>query len=88
MTDQASLRDRAVQRLKAKRHFWSALITWIALSAMFIVIWAVTGMGGFWPVWPIAGIAIGVVATGIRAFGPGSTGPSESDIQAEMRRLS
>lgn len=55
---------------------------------MFIVIWAVTGMGGFWPIWPIAGIAIGVVATGIRAFGPGSTGPSESDIQAEMRRLS
>ena len=45
-------------------------------------------MGGFWPIWPIAGIAIGVVATGIRAFGPVSTGPSESDIQAEMRRLS
>ena len=38
MTDQASLRDRAVQRLKAKRHFWSALVTWLALSAMFIVI--------------------------------------------------
>ena len=88
MTDQASLRDRAVQRLKAKRHFWSALVTWLALSAMFIVIWAVTGMGGFWPIWPIAGIAIGVVATGIRAFGPVSRGPSESDIQAEMRRLS
>lgn len=88
MTDQGDLRTRAVQRLKAKQHFWSALITWVVLSAMFVVIWLATGMGGFWPIWPIAGIAVGVAFTGIRAFGPANAGPSEEQIQTEMRRLS
>ena len=46
------------------------------------------GFEGFWPIWPIAGIAIGVVATGIRAFGAGASGPSEGQIQSEMKRLS
>jgi hypothetical protein len=88
MTDENDLRARAVQRLKAKQHFWSGLGTWVVLSALFVVIWLATGMGGFWPIWPIAGIAVGVAFTGIRAFGPGRSGPSESQIQSEMRRLS
>jgi hypothetical protein len=87
MSDSDDLRTRAINRLKAKQHFWSILVTWIALSALFIVIWAVTGAGVFWPVWPILGIAIGVVATGIRAFGPTSGGPTDAQIRSEMDKL-
>jgi len=87
------LRGRAISSLKAKNHFWQALITWAVLSIFFVIIWAATGgasggFEGFWPIWPIAGIAIGVVFTGIRAFGAGAGGPSEGQIQSEMKRLS
>ncbi|GAA2957527.1 2TM domain-containing protein [Microbacterium schleiferi] len=81
------LRQRAVASLRAKQGFWYSLATWVVLSAFFVLIWALTGMGGFWPVWPIAGIAIGVAFAGIRAYGPSRGGLTESKIQDEMRRL-
>jgi len=31
----------------------------IAISVMLIVIWAVSGMGYFWPMWPIGAMALG-----------------------------
>lgn len=87
------LRGRAISSLKAKNHFWQVLLTWVALSILFILIWVFSGgpsagFEGFWPIWPIAGIAIGVIATGVAAFGRGSGGPSEGQIQGEMKRLS
>lgn len=87
------LRGRAISSLKAKSHFWQALITWLVLSLLFVLIWAFSGgtsdgFEGFWPIWPIAGIALGVIFTGIRAFGAGAGGPSEDRIQSEMKRLS
>ncbi len=87
MTDSGELRDRAINSLKAKQSFWYTLASWAVLSALFSIIWLASGAGYFWPVWPIAGIGIGVVFAGIRAFG-GSGGPSESRIQDEMKRLS
>jgi hypothetical protein len=30
----------------------------LVLSVLFISIWALTGMGYFWPMWPILGIAV------------------------------
>jgi hypothetical protein len=88
MTESGDLRDRAINSLKAKQSFWYSLASWVALSLLFTVIWAVSGMGYFWPIWAIGGIAIGVVFAGIRAFGSGGGGPRESRIQEEMKRLS
>lgn len=96
MTDSGELRARAISSLKAKQSFWYTLTVWVVLSIVFLVVWFSTGAGYFWPVWPIAGIAIGVVVTGIHAFGGtagrpsggSARGPSEARIQDEMRRLS
>ena len=30
-------------------------VTYLAVSAMLVVIWALTGAGYFWPIWPILG---------------------------------
>lgn len=84
---QDDLRQRAVASLKAKQSFWYTLVSWIVLSLFFALIWFLTGQGYFWPVWPIAGIAIGVVFSGFNAYGPSRGGISESKIQDEMRRL-
>lgn len=88
MTDE--LRTQAVANLKAKSHFWQALIGWAVLSVLMIVIWLLTSgyQSYFWPAWPIIGIGIGVVFAGVNAFGSTNRGTSEAKIQAEMDRLS
>jgi hypothetical protein len=37
------------------------LRTWLATSVLLVAIWALTGMGYFWPVWPILGWGVFVV---------------------------
>ena len=37
------------------------LRAWAATSVMLVAIWALTGMGYFWPVWPILGWGVFVV---------------------------
>jgi hypothetical protein len=34
---------------------------WAATSVLLVAIWALTGMGYFWPVWPILGWGVFVV---------------------------
>jgi hypothetical protein len=88
MTD--DLRAQAISSIKAKGHFWRILIGAVVLSALLIIIWVSTSGPDsyFWPMWPMLGLAIGVVAAGVAAFGPGNRGPSEDRIRAEMNRLS
>jgi hypothetical protein len=37
------------------------LPVFFAVSLLFVVIWALTGMGYFWPVWPILGWGVSFV---------------------------
>jgi hypothetical protein len=44
---------------------------YLGVSLMLVAIWALTGADYFWPIWPILGWGIGVVAdTGGRLGGP------------------
>ena len=61
-------RRRAVQRIRAKRAFWTHLATYVAVNTLLVVIWAVTSPGYFWPIWPILGWGIGVAANAARVF--------------------
>jgi Domain of unknown function (DUF1707)/2TM domain len=36
------------------------LIAFVAVNLMFIVIWATSGFGYFWPIWPLMGWGIGL----------------------------
>ncbi|WP_188944722.1 DUF1707 domain-containing protein [Nakamurella endophytica] len=53
---------RAAARRESRRHLWS----WLALSALMVLIWLViaipTGAWYPWPVWPVLGTGIGAVA--------------------------
>jgi hypothetical protein len=44
---------------------------YVATMALLVAIWALTGAGYFWPIWPMLGWGIGVLAdTGGRLGGP------------------
>jgi len=83
------LRTAARNRLKAKSDFRNILLTWIVLSIFFVAIWFFTGGPDryFWPIWPILGIGIGVLFSGIRAYGGGQGPITESAIDAEVERM-
>lgn len=81
------LRERAVERLKAKRDFRGHVLIYVAVNVFLTVIWAVTSGtdGFFWPVFPIVGWGIGIVAHWWDAFhGEDFT---EDQIRHEMQRL-
>ena len=51
-------RDTTAERAELREH----VRTYLAVMALLVVIWALTGMGYFWPVWPALGWGIGVLS--------------------------
>jgi Domain of unknown function (DUF1707)/2TM domain len=46
----------------ARREFAEHLRLYLGVMALLVVIWALTGMGYFWPIWPIVGWGVGIVS--------------------------
>jgi len=80
------LRERAVKRLRKKGDFKIHLSIYLAVNAFLVIVWAMTGSPFFWPIFPIAGWGIGVMANAWDAYGRDL--PTESQIQHEMEKLS
>jgi hypothetical protein len=57
----ADLPAPAAPRPRARRRPVPNIIPLLALAATLITIWALTGAGYFWPVWPIAAVALSTV---------------------------
>jgi hypothetical protein len=49
-------------RPDARAEFREHLRTYLGVMALLIAIWALTGMGYFWPVWPALGWGIGIAS--------------------------
>ena len=77
-------RQQAIRRIRAKRGFRVHLAVYLAVNALLVLIWALTSAAYFWPVWPMLGWGIGVVAHGVGVHvGPSEI--SEADIEREMQ---
>ena len=48
------------RREAARRGFREHLRTYVMVMVLLVAIWALTGMGYFWPVWPMLGWGIGL----------------------------
>jgi hypothetical protein len=79
------LRERAVKRLKKKSDFHVHLLIYMTVNAFLVAVWAVTGAGFFWPVFPLAGWGIGVIANAWDAYARDV--PTENQIRHEMEKL-
>ena len=83
-TREQAPRDKAVRQLKKRRDFYGHLLLYVLVNAFLVVIWAVTGRHGFWPVFPMVGWGIFVVLNAWDVFWrPAIT---EGDIEHEMKR--
>ena len=91
MTDQQSpaggqdLRDRAMARLKQKRDFGTHLFVYLVVNGFLLGIWALTGSGFFWPVFPMFLWGIGLVLNAWDVYGRQPV--SEDRIRREMERM-
>jgi hypothetical protein len=59
----------------------SELRAWVSTSVLLVAIWALTGMGYFWPVWPILG-------WGVFVAGPILPSPIRGTLPACRRNAS
>jgi hypothetical protein len=78
-------RELAIQRLRMKRDFRGLAAGGGLAVIVCLVIWALGGAGYFWPMWVMLGVAIALISTGWKAYGP-SNQITEDDVQREMRR--
>jgi hypothetical protein len=65
----ADLPAPAAPRSRARRRPMPNLVPLLALAATLIAIWALTGAGYFWPVWPIGAVALSTVKHRRACFG-------------------
>jgi hypothetical protein len=82
---EVELRKLAVNQLKKKRDFKTHIVIYFTVNAFLVVIWAVTGAGFFWPVFPILGWGIGVAANAWDVYGRKPI--TEEEIRREAERL-
>jgi hypothetical protein len=80
------LRSIATKRLKARSDFYTYLLVWLAVSLIVTFVWAMSGMGYFWPGWVIGGMGIAAVFQAIDVFGKHRV-ITDGAIDAEIERL-
>ena len=84
MDDRDARREVAIERLKNKRDFRSHVVIYLAVNTMLVVIWAVSGTGFFWPIWPILGWGVGLALHAWTLYGQRPF--TEDDIRKETQR--
>lgn len=81
-----ALRQRAIKRLKKRQDFRGHLLIYALVNSFFVIIWAVTGLHGFfWPVFPMVGWGIGVVMNAWDVYRDDEL--DEARIREEIDRL-
>ena len=79
------LRECAVNRLEAREDFKRHLTAYVLMSGMFVAVWFFSGVGYFWPIWPMLGWGIGLA---FHAMSLRNHQVSEEQIAAEAAKLS
>ena len=78
--------DPAGEREQARRDALALTIAGPLVTIALLALWALTGAGYFWPMWPMLGMSIALLVGLWRAFGPlphatAAGGPAESGAE-------
>ena len=82
--DEPGLREQATIRLRKQRDFRAHLLAYVLINGSLLIIWALTGSGFFWPVFPMLGWGVGLV---FHAWDIYRAPLSEQQIQREIERM-
>jgi len=82
----AAFREREARRILRRRAFWVHASVYLATNIALVAIWALSGGGHPWFLYPIFGWGIGLAAHGATAFLMAS--PQDLVLEREQRRLS
>ena len=85
MPDEEILRKKALSQLRKKRILKRQVQTYFTVNLALFVIWLLTGMGYFWPIWPVFGWGISLAVQSWKLAHPERDFSTE-EIEAEMRR--
>jgi fatty acid desaturase len=78
-------RQQAIQRVRAKRRFWLHLGVYLVVTGLLVVVWALTWIGRFWPLWPTITWGAIVVVHALTVF-VGGRAISEGRVERELKR--
>jgi hypothetical protein len=76
--------QQAAVRIRKKREFGVHLMAYVMVNSLLVAVWAFTGAGFFWPIFPLLGWGIGIGSHAWEAF---SRPPTDDQIHREMERL-
>lgn len=82
----AAFREREARQILKRRAFYLHLAVFLAVQVMLFAIWALSGGGYPWFLFPLMGWGIGLVAHGAAAFLLAN--PNDVVLEREQRRLS
>lgn len=77
---------QARKRVADRRDFGSHLVAYVVINSFFVLMWALSGRGYFWPAWVIGGWGIGIVLHAWEVFVRRPV--TDADVEEELRRLS
>jgi hypothetical protein len=73
-------------RPESRRRLDDHARAYIGVSLLLLTIWALTGAGYFWPIWPILGWGIAFVMPGCHSSRVGSAADALEDLPARSAR--
>jgi len=89
MTKQMSeeqMYEEASRKVKEKKRFFSGLATYAAVNAVLVVIWALSGRGYPWFLWPLGIWGVFVIGDALRIFVFGK-GSDDEGIKKEVEKM-
>ena len=86
MDSEHELRTQAVHRLKSRHAFWRTAFTFLVVAGLLVVVWLLSGMGYFWPIWPFVGMGIGAIFIGINTYSH-SGAITDAQVDAEVAKM-
>ena len=87
MTFDDQSRRHAISRLSRKKAYRHQVINYLWVNALLIVVWALTGFGSFWPIYPIFGWGVALLIQGWQITHPHRHSFSEEEINREIESL-
>lgn len=76
----------ASKRVKERKRFYSGLVTYLIVNAVLIVIWALSGRGYPWFLWPLGIWGAFVIGDALRTFAFGKESDDEA-IKKEVEKM-